>query len=150
MSLRSRLLDLIRENPKLQTRTLARRFLKEIPLTELVDALAHEISNLKRGVTRSRETQAFDFLYDETGKIRDNLDLKAFVKEVVDLQFQLADGRRVTWGDATIPDHEEYIQMMEGQIEGMIQTINRHEQAVEICKKQKVNSLRELLRGDTP
>jgi hypothetical protein len=47
----------------------------------------------------------------------------------------------VTWGDATIEDHQAHIQMMGERISGIELTISRHKKAVDILTKKNATSL---------
>lgn len=41
----------------------------------------------------------------------------------------------VTWGDATVEDHESYADMLRGQIDALSDNIERHDDAVALIKK---------------
>ena len=50
----------------------------------------------------------------------------------------------VTWGAATIKDHLSYASMLRGQIQGLEENAERHENAAEEIRKAKVQCLNQI------
>lgn len=64
--------------------------------------------------------------------------------ELMETLFALGDGSRVTWGDATIDQHEQRLDMLKGNLSGLAETAGRHARAIEMLKESGAGSLREL------
>lgn len=60
------------------------------------------------------------------------------------MKFALGDGTEVTWGDATVDQHLARIAMLERQVAGVSQTIERHRYAVDAIRKAGVSCLADL------
>ncbi len=69
---------------------------------------------------------------------------------LLEAEFALGDGRRVTWGNATIADHEERIAMLSKHAQGTMETAARHLQAIEMLREQSVKTLAELKQAPAP
>lgn len=53
-----------------------------------------------------------------------------WTKELLDSKFALPDGTMVTWGEATLEHHNLRIAMLSQNVEGNLQAIKRHEEAI--------------------
>lgn len=58
--------------------------------------------------------------------------------------FVLPDGRMVTWGTATVEDHEARIEWLNGQMHALAQDVDRHEQAVKLIREHGATCLAEI------
>jgi|DEB19_MinimDraft_3_1074340.scaffolds.fasta_scaffold183494_2 hypothetical protein len=58
--------------------------------------------------------------------------------------FTPGDGRRVTWGEATIADHEMRIDFLGRKRSGLDATMKRHRQAIDDIRRAGVNCLNEI------
>lgn len=58
--------------------------------------------------------------------------------------FVLPDGRWVTWGEATVEDHEARIGWLTGQMEALGQDVDRHRQAIKVIRQHGVSCLAEV------
>lgn len=56
----------------------------------------------------------------------------------------LGDGAVVTWGTATVPDHERRISLLEGNIQGNLEAATRHAVAIRKIKESGVSCLAEI------
>lgn len=65
-------------------------------------------------------------------------------RELLETFFALGDGIRVTWGSATIEQHEQRIAMLERNALGVIETAARHRAAVRVLRDSGRRSLAEL------
>lgn len=65
-------------------------------------------------------------------------------QELLSSIFALGDGTRVTWGEATIEQHEQRIAMLTTSISGTVETAARHEVAVEMIRSAGVRTLGEV------
>lgn len=66
--------------------------------------------------------------------------------ELLRSTFALADGRTVTWGNATLADHRARTEMIGKQVAGSLETIARHNEAIRMIKKAKASRLADLAK----
>lgn len=71
-----------------------------------------------------------------------SLERKLFLSE----RFAVGDGRYVTWGEATVADHEARIAMLEALRNGIAESIGRHERAIVEIAAAGVSCLDEIER----
>ena len=62
-------------------------------------------------------------------------------------EFSLGGGRRVSWQEATVSDHEERIEYLKKQRDAINGTIDLHKEAVSLLKEAGVSCLREVTEG---
>lgn len=63
----------------------------------------------------------------------------------LDSTFPLPDGRRVSWSEATVEDHEARIGYLRAvHLAGILRTISEHEAAVELIRRFGVSCLAEI------
>lgn len=55
--------------------------------------------------------------------------------ELLTVVFSVGDGRRVSWGEATLEDHRQRIELLAKGVEGSIRTIRLHEYAAKILRE---------------
>jgi len=159
-----RLREWIRLNPTLSDEHLATRILEEDP--ELAQRIverevAHErrkltheleqeaIAALLRAYSTSRAPSPDDFAA-QSGAVREEFERavalavaeREAIKALLDEPFSLGDGTRVTWGDATVEQHLQRIELLREQIRGQQETLARHEVAVRILKEANAPCLR--------
>ena len=65
-------------------------------------------------------------------------------EELLSSVFALGDGRRVTWGEATVDDHKTRIVMLENQMIGTGQTASLHMKAIEMIQSNGVMKLADV------
>jgi hypothetical protein len=64
--------------------------------------------------------------------------------ELLDAPFALGNGTTVTWGDASIEDHERRIEMLVAHAGGTLATAQRHDAAISMIRAGDVTCLRDL------
>lgn len=67
-----------------------------------------------------------------------------WAEELLSKLFALGDGTQVAWGEATIEQHEQRIELLMGNILGNIDTLKRHQLAVELLTERGVTCLNDL------
>lgn len=77
---------------------------------------------------------------DYRKKVIDN-----WTEELLNTPFATGDGRRITWGEATVDDHEMRIAMLYRQISGTASDVARHEKAVEVLETSGKKSLNQYM-----
>lgn len=58
--------------------------------------------------------------------------------------FVLGDGRRVSWAHATVEEHRQRIEFLQVHVRGVMDTIARHEEAIEAIVAAGVSCLAEI------
>lgn len=61
--------------------------------------------------------------------------------ELLGTSFALGNGHSVTWGEATVEDHQLRLQMLTANVLGNFETMHLHEQAISLIQKQGVSRL---------
>jgi hypothetical protein len=64
--------------------------------------------------------------------------------ELLETAFALGDGQRVTWGDATVEQHEQRIRFLTTQAAGTLETASRHQAAIGMIREASAMCLRDL------
>lgn len=65
-------------------------------------------------------------------------------EELLGEQFALGDGRRVTWGRATVADHEQRITMLAKNAAANVEAAARHQAAIDMIKRAGAEHLGDL------
>jgi len=134
--------DLIREadtGPQIDDTDLARSLLETLlargQVGVLLPILADEVRRLRRRHVRQVEQQTFRGQSEpaEGGWLR-----------LLPEFFTVPDGRMVTWGTATVEDHEARMEWLHGQIHALASDVDRHEQAVKLIREHGVTCLAEI------
>jgi hypothetical protein len=64
--------------------------------------------------------------------------------ELLESDFALGDGTHVTWGDATIDQHQKRVDMLQATAQGTLETAARHQRAIIDLESAGAETLREL------
>jgi hypothetical protein len=132
---------------------LAKRALVEIPEL-LVDIVILAVEHHRRESARAVERQAFATLLRQMRASRatdapptdspspDALD--AF-RLLVGQRFKLGDGSEISWGQATIPQHEQRVAVLESMMRGLQDTIARHRAVIEFLRARGASCLDEVV-----
>lgn len=64
---------------------------------------------------------------------------------LLNTSFALGDRTSVSWADATVEDHERYIELVEKKMLGGLQTLSRHESAIDVLVTTGARNLREAI-----
>lgn len=68
-----------------------------------------------------------------------------WTEELLESTFALGDGTRVSWGEATIDQHQERVAMFMGNVAANIEGAARHEQAIVDIKTAEVSCLSDVV-----
>lgn len=113
----------------------------------LMPIVVNAVADVRRVETHATERSVFG-----AGSARrtlgEVLDSVADRKRLLDEKFWLGDGRSVMWGDATVEDHRARIALLEKQVVGLSDTIDRHRQAIVEIEANAVTSLNEIASGE--
>jgi hypothetical protein len=141
----------VAEQSETDARALARRAIAEVP--ELcVDPLADRIEHLWReGARREERAQLDRFVAAVAARVgvMEQPGIVAPKASNASLlfpsgTFALGDGTRVTWGRATVEQHEQRIALLRKLIAGLEQTIAMHEAAIRLLRATGARCLEEI------
>ena len=144
MTLRDVIRDRIKAKPNHDDTATARAILRaaDVPRKAeelLLDLVANEVWSVRRAHTRSMERKLFR--RNVGNEAADPLGARM---KLLAETFALPDGRRVAWGEATIDDHRERIEMLNKLAGGINETISRHEQSIADIVAAGVKCLAEI------
>lgn len=128
--------------PELDDLALAREVIAELDPSDLTPLVARVVAQHRRARTRHLERIAFN--PQMTADPDAEHDRMSARKQLIAESFPLGDGRFVTWGDATIADHEQRIDLLTANQLGLAATIARHRDAIALITAHKVTCLADL------
>lgn len=143
-------------NPDADPVELASAMIGKFKRDELVDLLADAIATRQREIVRRAETAAFTAAMTERFAPQGSLPIRPAVTtaEQVDAaesfrrlfkeKFSLGDGEKVSWGEATVEQHEQRIAFLIPMRDGLTGTIRRHEEAVSLIRQHGGTCLADL------
>lgn len=82
--------------------------------------------------------------WEQVARFANEQAIVRWVRELLDSEFSLPDGSRVTWGTATIDDHLERIEMLHKNAVANLEAVTRHEAAVRALTGAGASTLSEL------
>lgn len=149
------LVDKIRESVEAATDddcvAIARSLLDAVDKRELLPLLIEEIRHEQRRIQRLTELRAFANVPFEvaTRSNPSSSELQTAytpdgLRALYKTPFALGDGTRVTWGRATVEQHEMRLAMLRRLRAGLDQTIARHNEALELLRTTGVKCLEDL------
>lgn len=115
--------------------------LNELQRQVLWSIIVGECRNIDRNRVRSIERDADD--KPNQRRIGTPVNPTARRSQFLQSTFALPDGRRVTWGEATIQDHEARIAYLSKQQKGIGETIGLHRSVINEIKTAAVTCLNE-------
>ena len=124
MRLSERIRQAVSDDISTDPKSIARRFLKEVPHREMVSMLAEEIAETQRARVRQAEKTAFK-QFGGGKKISRGASKKltganmARLRKVFDMPVSLGGGFRREWGSLTIGEHERRISFLMKQRDGL-------------------------------
>lgn len=104
-------------------------FFRPLMLTEAAVLIRHRVHEAEAAIPTKKGTP---------------VDPTAARKHWLTEGFMLGDGRRVTWGEATVADHEQRVAMLRDIRDGLSVTINRHAWAIDRITDAKVQRLADV------
>lgn len=97
------------------------------------------------------EQSESDYWAELLGSIQTALDQYAvrkhleWTQDLLNTAFALGDGRRVAWGEATVEEHRQRVQLLQGNVEGNLQAAARHLVAIRDLEGAGVKTLFDLV-----
>jgi hypothetical protein len=95
------------------------------------------------GVMAAARQRAWVKVHDLIDAVAEQVRLEV-TEELLGSEFALGDGTMVTWGDATVADHEQRIRLLEANAVGNVQTAARHRAAIVMINDGNVKTLAEV------
>lgn len=147
MSLLAEIQKAARAHPNDDPLRLARRLLAQLGRPTLLQLIAEEIKHQQRESKRTGpETRAFAewFAHRDSAATKTAFGVRAALSPVFADTFSLGGGESVTWGRASIEQHERRIVMLEKIRAGIADTIARHREAIRILRETGAACLEEV------
>lgn len=140
--------NIVASDPKGDPRKLAREVLKQLPQTELIKILAHLVVNEQRLVVLAQEREVFESFVNRTAtslarkRIMDS-SADSF-RALLQSPFAIGDGQKVTWGQATIEQHQRRVMYLQKLRDGIDRTIEQHQAAIALLESSAASCLDDL------
>ena len=133
----------VEATPNLSDENIARKVLKEIGVATpqamiLLSAVASVVESWRRAPVRAIERKVFRRNGGEA------IDVAACRVDLADETFALGDGRRVSWGEATIEEHRERATLLRKHLDGVHRTLEAHLVAIAAIEEAGVKCLNEI------
>ena len=143
MTLREKIVKALEADPDVDAALVADNLLPHVTKAELLPLLVDEVEAHQRRRVRQVERRAFG----QTGTgTAPSMVQRAHprLSEVYGEVFALYDGRRVSWGEATIDEHRQRLERLRMQRHAISRTIERHEEAIRLCEEHGVDRLADI------
>lgn len=149
MSISEEVRRAIEANPDGNAEEVARAVFARMTKQELFPVLLDYVATAQRNVVRGVEYQAFQSQYAAAMKAAPSVaevaaarleDFRSLYAQTI----ALGDGSRVTWGRATVQDHELRLAMLLRLRAGLDKTIERHREAIAILRETGASCLEEV------
>ena len=145
MTLKQLIHAALEETPDGDPHDIARRIRRKVSAEDMLRLLAREVEWTQRGLARIVEHEAmmaFRARFAESLPPLPGVDpgLRALFRSA----FSLGDGTSVTWGAATIEQHEQRIAFLELQRNGINRTIAQHQDAIRLITEAGTTCLDDL------
>lgn len=95
-----------------------------------------------------RQTKLAEVLKETIATYAEEIRLEV-TQELLGSLFALGDGRRVTWGAATVGEHQQRIQLLLGNAAGNVEAAARHQAAITLIERAGVSCLGEVAELDS-
>lgn len=143
MSLRDRIVKALEADPDADARDVAEVLLPQVTKRDLFPLLVEEVEAHQRRRVRQVERRAFG---QSGGGTAPSLVERSRPRlaEVYGEVFALYDGRRVSWGEATVDEHRQRLERLRVQRHAISRTIERHEEAIRLCEEHGVDRLADI------
>ena len=143
MTLREKIMKALEADPDVDAGLVAENLLPQVTKRELLPLLVEEVESHQRRRVRMVERRAFG--ESGSGVSRSVAErARPRLSEVYSEMFALYDGRRVSWGEATVEQHRQRIERLQLQRQSIGRTIERHEEAIRLCEEHGVDRLADI------
>lgn len=135
--------DLIRDldtDPKVEEVELARTAIATLSTTGQLDLLLPVLADEVRRVRRAHVLRVERASFGTGGEAAEGGWLRLLPEGFANPRT----GSWVTWGEATVEDHEARIGWLQGQMEALGQDVDRHQQAIKVIRERGVSCLAEV------
>jgi len=140
MTLRDKIVKALDPDPDVDAGLVAENLLGQVTKAELLPLLVDEVERVQRTRVRLVERRAFGQSVGGSAAVVSQR-ARPRLTEVYGEVFALYDGRRVSWGEATVEQHRERVERLRIQRQGLTRTIERHEEAIRTCEEHGVDRL---------
>ena len=139
MTLREKIMKALEADPAVDAEMVAENLLPQVAKRELLPLLVDEVESYQRRRVRQVERRVFGQPPSGSPSMTDRA--RPRLSEVYGEMFSTYDGRRVSWGEATVEQHRQRVERLRMQRHAIGQTIERHEDAIRLCEEHGVDRL---------
>lgn len=155
MKSKSKICKIIKKNPNKNGQYLAEKFFHSFGKSDLVWILGRQIDQYIREQILEKEKIAFltsfgdKFTHGPINIVLEEIEKsksKSYANflDICKARFALGNGDRVEWGLATIAQHQERINVLYKNVQGLNETIERHKKAIQLIKENNISCLNDL------
>lgn len=138
--------DWARRYPHEDPEVLAERALLKLRKVQIIPLVAEHLARLQRLIAHENEVRAFTEVFRRNrGAVAMPMIVPTndLFRDLFLQRFSVGDGREVTWGDATVEDHEARIAFLELQARGLMDTVERHRASIALITAAGATCLKE-------
>ena len=143
MTLGEKIAKALEADPDVDALLVAENLLPQVTKAELLPLLIDEVEAHQRRRVRKVERRAFGQAGSGTAPSMVERS-RPRLSEVYGEMFALYDGRRVSWGEATVDEHRQRVERLRVQRHAISRTIERHEEAIRLCEEHGVARLADI------
>lgn len=128
---------------------VAKQLLQSLGRAELLALLAREIAGAQRQVVATVEAAAFRAASASPKAAIESADRLTAFRPLLAARIKLGDGSGgVTWGQATVAEHQQRIAFLAKLRDGIDQTIERHREAIALLSESGAACLDDLASSE--
>ena len=142
--------EIVTANPERGARDIAGEVLAKCTKNDLLPLVEDEVAEHMRNLVRGAEVAAFKAAYQEVSLSQSGVEYtstpitRSAFRALFHMRFALGDGREVTWGKATLEEHQQRVEMLRKKRDGIDATISRHLQAILALEESGARCLDEM------
>ena len=134
------------DTPDADPHDIARLIFGKVETEDLLRLIAREVEWTQRGLARVVEHGAMTaFRGRFSGPLPPRLRADPNLSALFRSTFSLGNGTDISWGKATIEQHEQRIAFLEKQREGLGRTITQHQDAIKAIRQAGASCLNDLI-----
>ncbi len=157
MTIYQQISDYLINNPKKEPEDIVKMIMDHNAKKEFYPLVLKAVVDEKRMLARAKEEKIFNKMVDEMSidvsdarMYSENFESSSYstFESLMDAEFKIRGNDYIKWRDATIEDHERYIEALKVQIMGCERNVRLHQKAIEKIRKHGVTCLNEVPKKD--
>jgi len=146
MTLKQLIHEALEGTPDGDPHVIARSIRRRVPTEDILNLIAREVEWTQRGLARLVEQEGMaSFRSRFSGQPLPPMPgVDPSLRALFRSSFHLGDGSSVSWGDATVEQHEQRIAFLEKQLDGISRTVTKHREAIKVINEAGAMCLNDL------